>query len=388
MTTTSEENPVFEAARLGHSFWYDTLDRRLLTSGELARMVESDGLRGVTSNPTIFEKAMTGSDEYRASLPALWARGITDPKDVYESLAIDDIRAAADLLHRFYVESDGRDGYVSLEASPHLAHDTAGTIAEARRLFRTVGRDNVMIKVPGTPEGIEALARLIGEGININMTLLFGLQAYEDCAEAYLAGLERRAAAGGDLRRLASVASFFLSRIDDAVDRQITSALATTPLAARRTRLGHLLGRVAIANAKLASQRFQEMASTPRWQALAGSGARPQRLLWASTGPKNPAHPKTYYVDALVGPDSISTVPAEVWQAFLAHGRPRVTVTEQVDEARETLQTLAEEGISLDGVTDKLLEKGIETFAKSFDAILTTLERQRLASGADQTAHP
>jgi transaldolase/glucose-6-phosphate isomerase len=370
-------NPIIEATKLGQSVWYDTLGRRMLTSGELRRMIEGDGLRGVTSNPTIFEKAMLGGDDYEASLRAHLAAGVRDPKALYERLAIEDIRAAAELLHPAYLASDRADGFVSMEVSPHLAHDTEGTIAEARRLFREIDRENVMIKVPGTREGVPAIERLTGEGVNVNVTLLFGLDAYRASAEAYTRGLEALLASGGDPHRVAGVASFFLSRIDALVDERIADALVTGPGPERRARIEGLRGKVAIANAKRAYVHYRQITSAERWRALAVSGAHPQRLLWASTGPKNPSYGKTYYVDPLVGPDTVSTVPGEVYAAFLRGGAPRPTLAEGAGEASETLAQLAAVGISLDQVTAELLDKGVRAFSTAFDKLLTGLAQER-----------
>jgi transaldolase/glucose-6-phosphate isomerase len=370
-------NAIREAGKLGQSFWFDTLSRRLLFSGDLRHMIEQDGLRGVTSNPSIFEKAMVGTGDYDADLRALVAEGMRDSKAIYEDLAIDDIRAAADLLQPVYLSSDRSDGFVSLEVSPHLAHSTEATVVEGRRLFHEVRRDNVMIKVPGTPEGMPAIARLVGEGVNVNVTLLFGLDAYRACAAAHLDGLERLQACGGDLRRVAGVASFFLSRIDTAVDDRIAAALAKNPADRDRSaQLERLRGQVAIANAKLAYVHYQELIASPRWAALAARGAHPQRLLWASTGTKNPAYSKTMYVDPLIGPDTVNTVPAETYRAFLDSGHPAATLTKGVAEAADVMAALSSQGISLDQVTDELLEKGITTFSKAFDQLLAAIDRQ------------
>ena len=385
-------NPILEALKFGQSFWYDTLSRKLIASGELGRMIETDGIRGVTSNPTIFEKAMVDTGDYDAALRAHIAAGAHDPKTLYERLAIEDIRAAADLLHPVHLASGRADGYVSFEVSPHLAHDTDGTIAEGRRLFREVDRENVMIKVPGTREGMPAVERLVGEGVNVNVTLLFGLSAYRACAEAHLRGLEVLGKARGDLSRINGVASFFLSRIDAVIDARVALALAGQPDPGRKAKLERLAGKVAIANAKLAYVDFQELTRTERWRSLASLGAQPQRLLWASTGTKNKAYPKTMYVEPLIGPDTVNTVPEETFRAYLAEGLPRSTITDGVPDARRIMDTLAEVGIPLDEVTDELLQKGVESFSTSFDKLLTALEheRQRLVGPATAAAasHP
>jgi transaldolase/glucose-6-phosphate isomerase len=372
------KNPMREARTLGTSFWYDTLSRALLTSGELRGMVERDGLAGVTSNPTIFEKAMTRGLDYERSLRELAAVGSHDAKTLYEELALEDVRAAADLLRPVYDQFERADGFVSLEVSPHLAHDTDGSADEARRLFRAAGRENVMIKLPGTREAMPAIEHLTSEGINVNVTLLFGLDAYRACADAYIDGLEQLCANGDDPRRVAGVASFFLSRIDTAVDDRIAAKLKAGAGGEASARLARLRGKVAIANAKLAYQHYQELVASPRWLALAERGAHPQRLLWASTGTKNPAYPPTMYVDALIGPDTVATVPADTYRAYLAQGRPRPTLTERIDEARATLEMLADLGIGLDGVTHDLLEEGIASFSASFDRLLASLARRQV----------
>jgi transaldolase/glucose-6-phosphate isomerase len=379
---TPERQPVRDAARLGQSFWLDSLSRRILTNGELRGMVEVDGLAGVTSNPTIFEKAMVGTDDYKADVRRLVERGMRDAKAIYESLAIDDIRAAADLLHPTYIRHLRADGFASLEVSPHLAHSTEGTVVEARRLFHEVERENVMIKVPGTREGMPAIERLIGEGINVNVTLLFGLDAYRACAEAYLAGLERFDAAGGDLRHVTGVASFFLSRIDTVIDQRIDAALAKKPPPEAQQRLDQLRGKVAIANAKLAYEEFARMIDTPRWHALASRGAHPQRLLWASTGTKNPAYSKLMYVEPLMGPATVNTVPPETFRVFLAEGQARVTIQEGRAAAHAVMRDLAAAGIALDDVTDGLLEAGIAKFCEGFDRLLGSLDQECHALGA------
>ena len=378
-------NPILETRKLGQSFWFDTLGRRLITSGELRRMIERDGLRGVTSNPTIFEKAMVGTEDYDSDLQRLVASGIRDPKALYEGLAIADIQAAADLFRPGYDESGGADGFVSLEVSPHLAHSTEDTVVEARRLFQAVARENVMIKVPGTAEGMPAIERLIAEGINVNVTLLFGLDAYRACADAHIRGLERRVAGGGDVGRVAGVASFFLSRIDVSVDKRLDALLGGNPGAQQRSVIERLRGKIAIANAKRAYAHYQEITASDRWRQLADRGARPQRVLWASTGTTNPAYSPTMYVDPLIGPETVNTVTAETYRAFLEGGRPRLTLSEGVTEAAEVIAGLSEVGISLDEVTDELLEKGIDSFLASFGKLLAALEEkqgQLLSTGA------
>jgi transaldolase len=348
--------------QFGQSIWIDFISRDALASAELAQLVEA-GVVGLTSNPTIFEKAISSGKTYDADIAALAGRG-TPVKEAYETLAMADITAAADLLRPVYDRTDGLDGYVSLEVSPYLAHDTAGTIAEAKRLFGVVCRPNLMIKVPGTPEGVPAIAELIGSGININVTLLFALEAYEAASLAYLDGLEAWAAKGGDVHRVASVASFFISRVDSVVDK----ALAGHPLEAK------LRGRAAVANARLAYARFEEIFSGPRWQARAVKGARVQRPLWASTSTKNPNYRDTIYVDELIGPHTVNTMPPQTLEAFQDHGRLAQTVVGGAQEAQALLASLATAGIDMSRVTQDLLRAGVASFSASFDQLLEGLQ--------------
>ena len=372
---TALENPLRALQIFGQSVWLDYVRRSLITSGELRRLIDEDGVRGVTSNPAIFEKAIAGSSDYRDLLAA--AEAEPDAKTVYERLAVRDIQDAADDLRSLYDRTSTRDGYVSLEVSPLLAYDTAGTIEEARRLWRTVARGNLMVKVPATPQGIAAIRQLIADGININATLLFATDAYVQVAEAYIAGLEQRAARDGDLRHIASVASFFVSRIDTSIDALAGSRAQATANAAERRALQDLTGKVAIANAKLAYQRYLEIFSGPRWQALANRGAQTQRLLWASTGTKNPSYRDVIYVEELVGPDTVNTMPPATLDAFRDHGRPRASLTEDVDAAHDTMRALADAGISMSDVTATLLTEGLQLFSTAFEKLLHAVDAQR-----------
>ncbi len=383
---TALENPLRALQVFGQSVWLDYIRRSLITSGELRRLVDHDGLQGVTSNPAIFEKAITGSSDYNDLLRVPGARAL-DPKTLYERLAVRDVQDAADILRPVYDRTGRADGYVSLEVAPSLAFDTTATLDEARRLWRWVARENVMIKVPATPAGIAAIAQLIGEGINVNATLLFAREAHEQVAEAYLAGLERLARSGGDPSRMSSVASFFVSRIDAAVDAIIIERLAACPEPRRQTLLRSLIGRVAVANARLAYQRYQEIFRGPRWQALAERGARPQRLLWASTGTKNPRYSDVMYAEGLIGPDTVDTFPPATLDAFRDHGRPRPSLLEDVDGARDTMTTLAEVGISIQEVTDRLLADGLRLFGEAFDKLLAAVERQARDDGPKRLNH-
>jgi transaldolase/glucose-6-phosphate isomerase len=365
-------NPLQALQRYGQSVWLDYIQRGLITSGELQRLVQEDGLRGVTSNPAIFEKAITGSRDYTSALNKLRKEG-KDAGAIYEHLAIRDIQDAADVLRAVYGNTGRRDGYVSLEVSPHLAHNTAGTIEEAIRLWHAVGRDNLMVKVPATPEGIPAIKQLIGEGININVTLLFAQEVYERVAEAYIAGLEALAARGGEVAKSASVASFFISRIDTAVDAALSARLQTATNASEQALLRSLMGKVAIANAKLTYQRYLELFRGPRWQALADQGAQTQRLLWASTSTKNPQYRDVLYVEELIGADTVNTMPPSTLEAFRDHGTLRASLTEDIDAARTTMQNLAQVGISMQEITAKLIKEAVRLFAEPFDKLLSAV---------------
>lgn len=363
-------NPIQRVQTFGQAIWYDNIRRALLTSGELQRLLD-DGVLGVTSNPAIFEKAIVGSTDYDAALQQLSADNL-EVDAIYEALMLDDIAATADLLRPIYDRTQGRDGYISVEVRPTLAHDTAGTVAEARRLFAALARPNVMIKVPATSEGIPAIETLIGAGINVNVTLIFSLESYQAVAQAYLVGLENRAAAGGDLSRVASVASFFVSRVDTAVDRQLEALIRTG-----RADLQPLLGQAAMANTRLAYARFKELFGSERFAALRAKGARVQRPLWASTGAKNPLYRDVLYVEELIGPDTVNTVPPATLAAFKDHGLVAATLNAKVDEARATLARLAEAGIDLAVVTQQLQVEGVAAFVESFDTLLANLEDKR-----------
>src|SRR5262249_7128020 len=378
---TALENPLRALQVFGQSVWLDYIRRSLITSGELRRLIDEDGLRGVTSNPAIFEKAVTGSSDYRAVLQRPDVRTL-DAKTLYEQLAVQDIRDAADALRAVYDETSRRDGYVSLEVSPLLAYDTAATLDEARRLWRAVGRDNLMIKVPATPQGIVAVHELISEGINVNVTLLFAQDTYERGAETYIWGRETQAARRGDLKRVASVASFFISRIDTAIDALIAARLQAGTTANETSLLRGLTGKVAIANAKLTYQRYQELFSGQHWQALAGQGAQTQRLLWASTGTKNPNYRDVVYIEELIGPDTVNTIPPATFDAFRDHGRPRASLVEDLESAADTMATLAEVGISMKDVTDTLLVEGVQLFSDAFGKLLKAVEKQTSEAGA------
>jgi transaldolase / glucose-6-phosphate isomerase len=375
--TKRSVNPLLRLHDLGQSVWLDFLSRRFIAEGGLKALINDDGLAGVTSNPAIFEKAIAGSTDYDSSLKATENRSDCDVMQLYEEFAIGDIQNATDALRPVYDKTERRDGFVSLEVSPYLAMSTEATIAEARRLWRAVSRDNLMIKVPATKPGLPAIRQLIGEGININITLLFSQQVYEDVAEAYLSGLERFIAQGGDPARIASVASFFVSRIDVAVDKLIAKRLGEINDAEHRAALSGLQGKIAVANAKLAYRRFKRLFAGPRWEKLKTKGARPQRLLWASTGTKNPAYSDVLYVEELIGAETVNTMPPATMDAFRDHGKARASLEENVGEAEQRMAALAQAGISLDAVTDQLVNEGVQLFANAFDELLGAVSRKR-----------
>ncbi|HEX9120293.1 MAG TPA: bifunctional transaldolase/phosoglucose isomerase [Terriglobales bacterium] len=368
-------NPLKGLLGYGQSVWLDFIRRSLLTSGELGRLVEEDGLRGVTSNPSIFEKAIVGSTDYQDILMAPKYRDF-DAKALYEEIAIRDVRDAADVLRPIYDSSKARDGYVSLEVSPTLAHDTEGTLDEARRLWKTVGRPNLMVKVPATPEGIPAVRQLISEGVNVNVTLLFAQSAYEQVAEAFIRGLEERQASGQDVKNIASVASFFISRIDSAVDALLSAKIKTSTDTSERSRLTGLLGKIAIANAKITYQRAREIYGSTRWKQLSARGAQSQRLLWASTSTKNPCYRDVIYVEELIGADTVNTIPPATFNSFREHGELRKSLTEDLEGAVAAMDGLAKVGISMKEATDKLLVEGIQQFATAFDQLLKSTGRR------------
>ena len=370
---TKTINPNVELQKLGQSLWYDNIDRGLIESGELRRMIEEDGVVGLTSNPTIFDKAISSGASYDAALSQLVRAG-KSPVDIYEALAIEDIRSAADLLRPVYERTGGLDGLVSFEVSPHLAYDTQGTLSEVRRLWADVDRPNLMVKVPATQQGIPAVEQLVGEGININITLIFSLGAYGQVAEAYLAGLEKRVDSNLPIDHVSSVASFFVSRVDTKVDGQLAAVLDRSDGQGPSRGLESLLGKAAIANCKLAYEIFQRTFGDGRFHKLAESGARVQRLLWGSTSTKNPDYPDTYYVDALIGPDTVNTVPTETLHAFKDHGTVARTLDVGVFDARHAAEELARIGIDMDDVTAQLLEEGVDQFAQSFDKLIDGIE--------------
>ena len=366
-----------DLSQAGTAVWLDFVARKFLDEGGLKKLVEEDGLTGVTSNPSIFEQAMGHGDAYDDSL-SRYDKEHPDAAtiDRYEAQAVEDIKAAADTLRPVYDRLDARDGYVSLEVSPYIADDTDATISEARKLWRMVDKPNLMIKIPGTAAGGPAISATIAAGINVNVTLLFAQSAYRRVAEAYATGLEERVRQGQPIDRIASVASFFVSRIDSAIDKKI-DALGTDEGAKAA---GALRGKVAIANAKLAYAWYQDFIASDRWQALAARGAQPQRLLWASTGVKDPAYPDTLYIDSLIGPDTVNTMPPKTMDAFRDHGTVAPTLADGVDDARHVLAEAERLGLDLDGTTDRLVEEGVASFAKAFDDLLGAIARKQPAA--------
>ena len=374
VATGAAANPLKGLLAYGQSPWMDYIRRDLLTSGQLKKYIDNDGLRGMTSNPAIFEKAITGSNLYNDILMSPDAKKL-DANGLFEKIAFRDVQDACDIFRPVYTETKRRDGYVSLEVSPFLGFDTKASLAEARRLWKAVDRPNVMIKIPGTPEGLPAIRQALEEGININITLLFAQSAYEKVAEAFLSALEARAAKGQDISHIASVASFFVSRIDTLVDSKIDEKLKTTTDAGQRALVESLFGKVAIANARVTYKKYQELFSGPRWKALAAKGAQTQRLLWASTSTKNPKYRDVLYVEELIGADTVDTIPPATLDAFRDHGKLRNSLTENVAAANQTMADLEAAGISMKDVTDKLLADGVKLFADAFAQLIAAVDK-------------
>jgi transaldolase / glucose-6-phosphate isomerase len=367
-------NPLKGLLAYRQSPWLDFIRRNILLNGDLKKMIDNDGLRGMTSNPAIFEKAITAGDDYNDIIHAPDAKSST-AMSLYEKIAIRDVQDATDIFKTVYTETKGRDGYVSLEVSPYLAFDTQGTINEARRLWKAVNRPNVMIKIPATPEGVPAIRQALEDGININITLLFAQSAYEQVAEAYFAALEARAAKGQDVSHIASVASFFVSRIDSLVDSKIDAMEKSETDSSKKALLESLRGKVAIANARRTYAKYQELVGGPRWKALAAKGAQTQRLLWASTSTKNPKYRDVLYVEELIGADTVDTVPPATFDAFRDHGKLRNSLTENVAGAHKTMSDLEAAGISMKEVTDKLIADAVKLFQDPFKQLLDTIAK-------------
>ncbi len=373
-----KKNPLLDLEAFGQSIWIDFISRGMISSGELQQLISEDGVSGVTSNPSIFQKAIAESHDYDEHIHTLILKGKTSD-EIYQLLTVEDIQSVADLLHPTYKRTDGRDGFVSLEVSPRLAHDTSSTIAEARQLFSLVNRPNAMIKVPATSEGLPAIRQLIGEGINVNITLLFGLPRYREVADAYIGGLEMLMAKKRPLKQAASVASFFLSRIDVLIDPVLDKKMKSDSNSPQAAIAPRLHGQIAIASAKVAYQMYKEIFGSDRFKRLAKRGARTQRLLWASTSTKNPAYKDTKYMEALIGPATINTIPIDTLNAYRDHGHPEQNLDKNVLEAQRFLSELTAVGIDLDAVTQQLENEGVEKFIAAFDQLLASLKEKEAA---------
>jgi transaldolase len=371
-------NPLLELKALGQSVWLDDIDRGQLRSGLFGRLVDEDGLAGATGNPTIFEHSITHDTTYDEQMQQLLKEG-KGPKEIYEALAMTDERTVADLLRPIYYQANGQDGFVSIEVSPYLAHDTEGTLAEVRRFWHTIDRPNLMVKIPSTPAGVPAIRRAIASGININITLIFSLENYRQVAEAYLGALEEREASGKDISHIASVASFFVSRVDVLVDQLLEEKIKATTESAQQQQLKALRGRAAIANARLAYQEFKHLFGGSRFAALKQRGAHVQRPLWASTGAKNPAYRDVRYVEELVGPDTVNTMPLKTLDAFRDHGQVRLSIEENLLQAQAEMAALEEVGIHYDQVTRQLQEEGVQKFIDSFQKLFQCIESKQHA---------
>ncbi|HEX2912125.1 MAG TPA: transaldolase [Chloroflexia bacterium] len=373
----ANKNPLEQLLDYGQSVWYDNIARGLIKGGQIQNLIDNFGVRGVTSNPTIFEKAISAGSDYDDQIKTLVNEG-KNAEEVFNALAVEDIRNTADLFRPVYDSSNGKDGYVSIEVSPTLAHDTEGTLKDARNFFSILDRPNIMIKVPATPEGIPAITTLIGEGINVNVTLIFSLDAYEDVANAYIAGLEKLAASGKKpLDKVSSVASFFVSRVDTLVDKMLDEKIAATNDAAEKEKLENLKGKAAIANSKLAYERFERIFSTERFKKLEQQGAHRQRMLWASTSTKNPKYRDVLYVEELIGPETVDTMPPQTVDAFADHGQVARTIDKDVDKSHKEIDALEAAGISMEKVTAQLLAEGVKSFADSFSKMLEGVEGKR-----------
>lgn len=370
-------NPLIQLERHGQSFWLDNISRGLVSSGRLRELIKEDGLKGITSNPAIFEKAITGSADYDNDIEQLAGQNHS-AIEIYEALAISDIQEAADQLSTVFNTTDGRDGFVSLEVSPELAEDTEGTIVEARRLWKSVARRNVMIKVPATRAGVPAIRQLISEGLNVNVTLLFSSDMYEAVAEAYISGLEDCLNAGRTINNIGSVASFFISRIDTLVDALLVERMGQCNTPNEISLLRNLIGKIAIANGKMTYQRYKALQATPRWMALAKNGARPQRLLWASTSTKNSDYRDVVYVEELIGRDTINTLPDETLDAFRDHGQLSNTLESDIDKAAVIMVNVERAGVSMKEVADQLVKEGVKKFVDPFAKLIAAIERKRL----------
>lgn len=379
-------NPLLQVKAQGQSVWYDNIDRSQLQSGQFQRLLAEDGVVGVTANPTIFEKSIGSGHAYDEQMNQLIKEG-KSTNEIYEALVIQDIRTVADMLRPIYDRTSGQDGYVSLEVSPDLAHDTDGTIAEVRRFWKIVDRPNLMIKIPATPEGIPAVQEALTDGINVNITLIFSLNTYQEVANAYIAALEDRNAQGKDISAIASVASFFVSRVDTLVDKMLEDKIQATSDPEEKKKLKSLEGKAAIANARLVYAEFKGIFHSPRFEALRHNGAHVQRPLWASTSTKNPAYRDVLYAEELIGPDTVDTMPLETVKNFRDHGQVRPSIEENVAQARTELDALEKVGISYDKVTQQLQDEGVQKFADSFHQLFKTIDEKKQAIEKQQVAH-
>jgi len=370
-------NALIRLDEIGQSVWLDNLSRSLINSGELKRLIDEDGLRGITSNPTIFQKAILGSGDYDLFLRRMLDQGIRDEKELFLGLAFEDISRAADLLWPIYQSTNGLDGFVSIEVSPDLAYDTDATIAEARRLFKTIGKKNILVKVPGTNQGLPAIEQLVSDGVNVNVTLLFSVNRYEEVVEAYLRGLEARTRRGQPIYEIASVASFFVSRVDTLTDKLLESRLSLAASKAEKEKIESLLGKAAVANAKIAYKKYENIFSDKRFLTLKAKGGQIQRLLWGSTGTKNPRYRDIKYVEELIAPDSINTMPEKTMMAFKDHGQTRTTIADHLEEAERIFEDLKSVGIDINDVTEQLEAEGVKLFSDSFFSLLEEIAKKR-----------
>ena len=370
-------NPLIGLRELGQSVWLDNLSRKLINSGELKRFIDEDGLSGITSNPTIFQKAISGSTDYDTSLQRTIHKGIKDEKELFLGLAIEDVSNGADMLWPVYQSTNGMDGFVSIEVSPDLAYDTDATIAEARHLFSTLNRKNILVKVPATKQGLPAIEQLISEGVNINVTLLFSIERYEEVAEAYLRGLEKRTSKGQPINEIASVASFFVSRVDTLTDKLLQTRLSSAASNPEKDKIASLFGKAAVANAKIAYKGYKSIFSGKRFLTLKEKGGHIQRILWGSTGTKNPKYSDIKYVEELIAPDSVNTLPETTIEAFRDHGQAKITIGDHLEEAERTFPELKSIGIEINEVTKQLEREGVKLFSDSFFALLKEIAKKR-----------
>ncbi len=371
-------NPLLQLKEYGQSVWYDNIDRAQLVSGQFKRLLDEDGVVGVTANPTIFQKSVSHGDAYDEQMTQLIKEG-KSTSEIYEALVVQDICTVADILRPIYDTTYGQDGYVSLEVSPDLAHDTEGTLSEVRRFWKLVNRPNLLIKIPGTPEGLPAIRQALTEGININITLIFSIETYRQVVDAYLSALEDRNAEGKDISHIASVASFFVSRVDTLVDKLLEDKIKATSDSAEQQKLKALEGKAAIANARLVYQDFKQIFNTPRFETLKHSGAHLQRPLWASTSTKNPAYRDVLYAEELIGPNTVDTMPLETIENFRDHGRVSLTIENNIPQAKAELAALEEVSIHYDRVTQQLQDEGVQKFADSFHELFKGIESKKQA---------